>query len=1109
MNLETFSAALNANPPRFNAINLAQFPYYSTLDDPEINLGSTYRVFWSLDAPGTRDLYRASVNASKIIRPKSSVFGAVPLTVQNSTVLHFALVLDITKARAFNGYSITPATTSSNVWMGIAFGGTMLDAQFIVANTFDTDQTSIVPRKIFVNERASHDAYGPPTLEQFPGPLGMIPVKAAIEQNFFIAEFRLLTTETPVTSTMLWAFSATPYTNTTTLPPWGQFHGLNKGRQSVKFAGGLASQTPTISLIYNKVHAGGMSLAVILFLIGSAYAKFGKHRSEWLIIHVVCQSLATVLVIGFFVLMFNNLPKHPEKPLGIDDDSTHAIFGMVVIFLLAVQILLGIATSLSLRFEFLSSARKFLRIAHHYFALTFLLLIAIQTFFGVQIMYPFNADPTRGRELWGLFIFAWCIIFFTFVAMEVIYRHKYVNEETFGNKLVGFLWSITSRVNIPILERLRNKLADDDVKKGTFKVLNVPKYKPDNFTNVAMPVADLPVVKSKVEEKSDRAKSKLMEKAMESNIEELKNYTWEDIDECTKKGELLVIANHEYVYTLAPWIQSHPGGQLILYSVAGTDITNDYFMESGFDKKHIEESAKSNASKRSSLRRRLNAGVMEAQTIKEKAEVFGFPSSHDIVQQANKVGTLEKMKDKDPRLKIAGLLDSEVKHLMKARRTHVHTQLAIEKLSTLLVGRIKTPSGASNHSIYEYKRYALVANTLDSVSKSSNIKSADPAGPVYLLKFCMLYPSDIPNPIEFLPGQCVEIQVKLNTKSNSQWISRYFTPLRGTLQCFEILVKEIPGGVVSPFLVNQKPGNRQFRIRGPFGTPVIGPFKPLSPSIRPVIKTSPNLKFPESGLEDKYIFITVGSGLTPALHLVQSLFLAVNVPLVVHTSYAAQNPDEITLSVGDIVTVEQHMFDGWAYGRNTITKTVGVFPLPVTYPPSITMDKSAASSSTTANLKVTGKVPLITIVHGIRYTADAFGLTTLRGAILAYPGTIKLIHAVSQPNLSIEENGASKDPVEADLRIKKALFTVPGEIDEENGILPGTQMVYPRKIDLEMLREVFAISQWEEVQQGGKTGKVYICGQNNFEGMIYEMLVDGEEMVDHNEVIMLPDDRFC
>jgi hypothetical protein len=64
----------------------------------------------------------------------------------------------------------------------------------------------------------------------------------------------------------------------------------------------------------------------------------------------------------------------------------------------------------------------------------------------------------------------------------------------------------------------------------------------------------------------------------------LKKFTWQSLDqEVRESRKILVVANGKYVYDATQWIHSHPGGKVILYSVAGTDITMDFFREAGYD----------------------------------------------------------------------------------------------------------------------------------------------------------------------------------------------------------------------------------------------------------------------------------------------------------------------------------------------------------------------------------------------------------------------------------------------------------------------------------------------------------------------------------------------
>ncbi|KAJ3184701.1 hypothetical protein HDU87_004105 [Geranomyces variabilis] len=50
-------------------------------------------------------------------------------------------------------------------------------------------------------------------------------------------------------------------------------------------------------------------------------------------------------------------------------------------------------------------------------------------------------------------------------------------------------------------------------------------------------------------------------------------------------------------------------------------------------------------------------------------------------------------------------------------------------------------------------------------------------------------------------------------------------------------------------------------------------------------------------------------------------------PMVVAEAYDSQMPDEITLIVGDVVTILQAFDDGWAVGRNESTGAVGALPM--------------------------------------------------------------------------------------------------------------------------------------------------------------------------------------
>lgn len=61
----------------------------------------------------------------------------------------------------------------------------------------------------------------------------------------------------------------------------------------------------------------------------------------------------------------------------------------------------------------------------------------------------------------------------------------------------------------------------------------------------------------------------------------LKSFTWKTLGDAIADGAMYVVADGRYVYDISQWVTSHPGGRIILHSVCGTDISNDYFHEAG------------------------------------------------------------------------------------------------------------------------------------------------------------------------------------------------------------------------------------------------------------------------------------------------------------------------------------------------------------------------------------------------------------------------------------------------------------------------------------------------------------------------------------------------
>jgi hypothetical protein len=77
------------------------------------------------------------------------------------------------------------------------------------------------------------------------------------------------------------------------------------------------------------------------------------------------------------------------------------------------------------------------------------------------------------------------------------------------------------------------------------------------------------------------SKSSEAEMMKSSNSYTLKSFSWKSLDDAIQAGEKYVVADGQFVYDISKWIAFHPGGRIILNYACGTDISNDFFHESG------------------------------------------------------------------------------------------------------------------------------------------------------------------------------------------------------------------------------------------------------------------------------------------------------------------------------------------------------------------------------------------------------------------------------------------------------------------------------------------------------------------------------------------------
>ncbi|TPX36244.1 hypothetical protein SmJEL517_g01589 [Synchytrium microbalum] len=467
----------------------------------------------------------------------------------------------------------------------------------------------------------------------------------------------------------------------------------------------------------------------------------------------------------------------------------------------------------------------------------------------------------------------------------------------------------------------------------------IPRLAPSPQTSPQRSVKPLPLPPTKLQ-------AVALQNAHERNSRiSMLGFTWESLDESITNGNgLYVVANSKYVYDISKWINDHPGGNNILYSAAGTDVTLDYFRESGFDADDF-------------------IPIKQVNHVRKQVPSIPRSSTSSLALPAPRLSdlSLSELSLNDRALAHLRFSEGDIIRIKRARKTNVHSRNAIQKLSSLLVGEI-VPSEPQKRveegelrpfDKYEYRRYAITEVT------SVNASSTNPA---YQIRFVLLYPFDTrkDEPTSFHGGECIEIQIRVQ----DQWHSRYYTPISGSPTAFEVIVKTYPTGLMSQFLTRQNPGDRQFKIRGPFGTQIFHPQKPLqlsSPAWTP----------------ERLIYICGGSGITPFLQALHSMLFPVLTPLAVITDYLQTAEDELSLARGDVVYIKTNFYDGWVLGSNLTTHQDGIFPLACTAP-------------------FCGLKTKITLINQIQTVNDVIGGTILEGSMLSYSSQVKIHHIIAK-----------------------------------------------------------------------------------------------------------------
>ncbi|KAJ1558796.1 hypothetical protein HK096_003949 [Nowakowskiella sp. JEL0078] len=899
-----------------------------------------FRVNSSLSQPAILSNYN---NSFSVNNGRYKVGWFLTNTSSSNPVVHILLA---------SNFSAVSRSSDSWAYMSLAVGTSMLHANFIMAR--------YKSGKCWLSEHYSTMSYTPPILVPDLANLLVTPVSCSWNNpvGFWTVEFTR-----PMNIPAGDKFGRSSWSTSHTLDNVLISYQLNSKSSSdyhtetqratltVNWVTGYFNVVAAPRIQDKVIHGIGMMVCWLLVLpAGVFYARYFKFF-HLILIHASIQAAGASGVLAFFIFNLVIVTIHFAQ--------THSIFGLVIIILIVFQGSLGILNRIGLQFESIAAFRPYVRVIHDKLGLILLISAAIQIALGLNITFPFfdlggTGNNTRpgGEALWYIYFFFvgfWILLFFT---MEVVYflrirqsdpalKSQKKNEKKGGEKKDGY--AEKNYELDPLALAVQKVLSNEDV------------YKKTPMQQIAL---------TNAEEKSSNG---------------LRKFTWKELDEKIVAGDMYVVANGRYIYEISQWINSHPGGQIILNAVNGTDITSDYFHEAGFDA--TEHLPKKNNHKDAKTRTYTPIPV---------ASEF---SRENTIRNARPTSAQWRSVEQLANIEYARYFtETEWSLINKSRRPHLHTRNAIEKLSSLIIGELSKGdkdkevlvSTAADpecttivqFSPFEYRRYAMTGKSL--------VSGLHATSPVYKLRFCLLYPFTTGADTEefsklllrpFYPGQCIEMQITILAKGleKRRIESRYYTTVSGNLMAFEIIVKIKRNGLFSPWLAKQRVGERQFKVRGPWGTPlIVGPQNPVGSeiSIAEVERINELVT-----THDRIIFFTAGSGISPFLQFVKWAILPEFVPLEVLQPWNPSQPDELNLVPGDFVAVRTHLLDGWAIGINLSTNNEGVFPLAITSPPFPRVLPNSAFLKSTR---------FISLHHCVATVDDIFGVDILEGTQLAY-----------------------------------------------------------------------------------------------------------------------------
>ncbi|KAJ3127398.1 hypothetical protein HK098_006387 [Nowakowskiella sp. JEL0407] len=991
-------------------------------------------------------------------------------------------------------------------WCGFAFGSEMAKGEFIVGRPYKSG-TGVT---VSVKEYKSKGYATRPDERTGPPSINVTISEYLTEKSTLHFQFLRLKNAGPEFNSLvlnsqqfLFAFAPFIATMPTESSDWFVQHSLNHFKATINFfTGELTEDTLNGFTDAMLIHGVLMTLSFLLFLPVGIFVKRYFLSRAWTLAHIGVQSVATIIAFISFVYILVVRENRLQGDTVVK--KIHSVVGFVLMGVLIITASIGLTSKLTSgensRIPY--KVRNILKAMHRNIARATFVIGIVQLFLGIYQYFPLDQFTSNAPYLgWWISFFITVFLWIgCFVAAEILIQHGYAEK-------------LKSRAQARRQDTITKYKPELD-EKSIEIIPDVRPYQPQ--INVPMnPVRNN--TESTLVVKTDVNPSTWIQttsptfavgigpqNSLQHQAVAKRQMTWKSLNDAILAGECLVVGAGRYIYDISSWISSHPGGTTILNTVMGTDITNDFFNEIvSFDAEEFTPKAE--------IPQTHNAtGSVDYQSTwisKLGTEAMFSPQMENISQaMSSRIPELKSpVLEKIDQLRQSFITKEDWRLIQKARRIHQHSSKAARKITSMLVGELVDGSGTPLPAVEpgngkispfdpnEYRRYALTSKKL--VSSNTNKSTS----PVYLCRFVLLYPfnsrQNEPD-AEFYAGQSVEIQMQIESKTGGKpkIVSRFYTPISGTIKCFDVMIKVIPTGELTPIFEKADRtllGVKQFKIRGPFGQPLV-PYRVWTKEQIPAkLKMLSNIPLDHglstrkltilggwrddcstseevSKLSPKFllsrwtriIFIAAGSGLAPYLQIVRDHFLPENKVVYAYSDVKPRGSEELAISAGDGVMVMKHYLDGWAYGLNIRTKEEGPFPMSATVPLCGVKEMTGA------------KFRLINCVHS---EADIFGEDILMGASYASTGGIlKFTHIVTQPG-----------------KPETAEHLKGGSGSCQRNVITG------RRIDIDIVEQILAEF------NGGLEPHIIVCGPASFERDVYSLLVD-EIGIEHRDITMLP-----